>query len=103
MSDRPPSLTRAPHGYAEWLAELKHRIHAAQQRATLAVNRERVLLRWQIGHDILARRAELGWGPRLSIGWPRTCAQPFRRCGTPARERCHTSITDDLRPGVPQP
>jgi predicted nuclease of restriction endonuclease-like (RecB) superfamily len=65
MSDRPASLTPAPHGYAEWLAELKHRIHAAQQRATLAVNRELVLLYWQIGRDILARQAEQGWGAKV--------------------------------------
>lgn len=35
MSDRPASLTPPPEGYAEWLAELKRRIHGAQQRATL--------------------------------------------------------------------
>lgn len=40
-SAAPVSLTRAPSGYAEWLADVKARIHAAQQRATLAVNRER--------------------------------------------------------------
>ena len=45
--------------------ELKRRIHAAQQRATLAVNRELVLLYWQIGHDILARQAEQGWGAKV--------------------------------------
>ena len=57
MSERPASLTSPPQGYAEWLAELKHRIHAAQQRATLAVNRELVLLYWQIGRDILQRQS----------------------------------------------
>ena len=38
MSDQPANLTPPPQGYAEWLAELKTRIHTAQQRATLAVN-----------------------------------------------------------------
>jgi predicted nuclease of restriction endonuclease-like (RecB) superfamily len=65
MSDRPASLTPAPQGYAEWLAELKHQIHSAQQRATLAVNRELVLLYWQIGRDILARQADQGWGAKV--------------------------------------
>lgn len=46
MSDQPARLTTPPAGYAEWLAELKDRIHSAQQRATLAVNREVVLLYW---------------------------------------------------------
>ncbi|MDZ7585812.1 MAG: DUF1016 N-terminal domain-containing protein [Thiobacillus sp.] len=58
------SLTQPPAGYADWLADLKGRIHTAQQRATLAVNCELVLLYWQIGRDILARQAEQGWGPR---------------------------------------
>ena len=53
-----------PEGHADWLAELKTRIHTAQQRATLAVNRELVLLYWQIGRDILVRQAEQGWAPR---------------------------------------
>src|SRR5690606_11177944 len=54
-----------PSGYADWLAELKTRIHTAQQRAALAVNRELVLLYWQIGRDILARQAEQGWGAKV--------------------------------------
>lgn len=55
MSEHPLSLTERPEGYSAWLAELKTRIHQAQQRATLAVNRELLLLYWQIGRDILER------------------------------------------------
>lgn len=58
MTDKPVSLTSAPQGYADWLADLKGRIHTAQQRAALAVNRELVNLYWQIGREILARQAE---------------------------------------------
>jgi predicted nuclease of restriction endonuclease-like (RecB) superfamily len=65
MSDKPISLTSPPEGYADWLADLKGRIHSAQQRATLAVNRELVLLYWQIGCDILARQAAQGWGAKV--------------------------------------
>ncbi len=54
-----------PGGYADWLADLKIRIHTAQQRATLAVNRELVLLYWQIGRDILERQAKQGWGAKV--------------------------------------
>ncbi len=61
----PPALAEAPAGYATWLAELKTRIHTAQQRAALAVNHELVLLYWQIGRDILARQAEQGWGAKV--------------------------------------
>ena len=65
MSDVPIRLIPAPEGYADWLTDLKTRIHTAQQRATLAVNHELVLLYWQIGRDILARQAEQGWGSRV--------------------------------------
>jgi predicted nuclease of restriction endonuclease-like (RecB) superfamily len=65
MSDTQISLMQPPEGYGDWLAELKQRIHTAQQKATLAVNRELVLLYWQIGHDILARQAEQGWGAKV--------------------------------------
>lgn len=65
MTTRPASLTAISHGYADWLTELKGCIHVAQQRATLAVNRELVGLYWQIGRDILARQAEQGWGAKV--------------------------------------
>ncbi|HBM2944834.1 TPA: DUF1016 family protein [Klebsiella michiganensis] len=58
-------MTPTPIGYADWLVELKGRIHRAQQRATLAVNRELVGLYWQIGRDILARQTEQGWGAKV--------------------------------------
>ena len=66
MTDAPPpSFTEPPTGYADWLSDLKTRIHSAQQRAALAVNRELVLLYWQIGRDILARQASQGWGAKV--------------------------------------
>ncbi|MBN8899857.1 MAG: DUF1016 family protein [Rhodospirillales bacterium] len=65
MTDVSAGLSTPPAGYIDWLAELKTRIHAAQQRAALAVNRELVLLYWQIGRDILGRQAEQGWGARV--------------------------------------
>lgn len=60
-----PDIVPLPADYAAWLAELKARIHAAQQRATLAVNRELALLYWQIGRDILARQDREGWGAKV--------------------------------------
>jgi predicted nuclease of restriction endonuclease-like (RecB) superfamily len=65
MSGKPVRLTAPPEGYADWLAELKARIHGAQQRAIQTVNRELVLLYWQIGRDILARQALQGWGAKV--------------------------------------
>lgn len=66
MTDsRPVALIDPPGGYADWLSELKNRIHNAQQRAALAVNRELVLLYWQIGRDILERQSREGWGAKV--------------------------------------
>lgn len=66
MNERVPSLIEPPEGYREWLAGLKARVHAAQQRAAIAVNTELVELYWQIGRDILARQAEQGWGRKIT-------------------------------------
>ena len=65
MTERPTSLTPPPAGYSDWLADLKTRIHSAQQRAALAVNRELVGLYWQIGRDILERQSREGWGAKV--------------------------------------
>ncbi len=60
-----PEIVPLPGDYGAWLAELKTRIHASQQRATLAVNRELVWLYWQIGQDILVRQDREGWGAKV--------------------------------------
>jgi predicted nuclease of restriction endonuclease-like (RecB) superfamily len=60
--DTPTALLPSPAGYAEWLTELKTRIHAAQQRAALAVNRELLSLYWRLGRDLLERQAGGTWG-----------------------------------------
>ena len=54
-----------PEGYAQLLADLKRRIQAAQLRASLAVNRELVLLYWQIGRDILDRQERERWDAKV--------------------------------------
>ncbi len=60
-----PDIVPLPADYSAWLTELKSRIHSAQQRAALAVNRELVLLYWQIGQDILTRQTQQGWGAKV--------------------------------------
>jgi predicted nuclease of restriction endonuclease-like (RecB) superfamily len=64
-NSRPLSLIDPPSGYSDWLCELKTRIHNAQQRAVQTVNRDLVLLYWQIGHDILERQSREGWGAKV--------------------------------------
>ncbi len=53
------------HDYEDFLRDLKDRIRTAQVRAALAVNRELVLLYWQIGCDILSRQQQQGWGAKV--------------------------------------
>lgn len=65
LKERPVSLIQPPEGYASWLADLKSRIHEAQQRVTQVINRELVMLYWHIGRDILLRQAEQGWGAKV--------------------------------------
>ena len=60
-----PAIVPLPSDYGPWLAELKARIHAAQQQAALSVNSELVLLYWQIGRDILERQGREGWGSKV--------------------------------------
>ena len=52
-------------GYPEFIVSLKQRIRSAQVKAALSVNRELVLLSWQIGNDILTRQEREGWGAKV--------------------------------------
>ncbi|MEP0920079.1 PDDEXK nuclease domain-containing protein [Leptolyngbya sp. DQ-M1] len=56
-----PDLAR----YEAFLTDLKHRIRTAQVKAAIAVNRELILLYWQIGRDILIRQQTEGWGTKV--------------------------------------
>lgn len=58
-------ITPRVEEYAELLDRLKDRIEQARQRASLAANRELVMLYWSIGRDILDRQARLGWGAKV--------------------------------------
>ena len=60
-----PDIVPLPSDYGPWLAELKAQIHAAQQQAARNVNRELVLLYWQIGRGILERQRREGWGSKV--------------------------------------
>lgn len=48
--------------YVEFVTELKTRIQSARISAARAVNRDLILLYWDIGRGILERQAHLGWG-----------------------------------------
>ena len=48
--------------YAEWIAEVKHRYRSAQVKAAVKVNAEKLLWNWQMGRDLVQRKAEERWG-----------------------------------------
>lgn len=51
--------------YDDFFRELKDRIRSTQVKAALAVNRELILLYWQIGREILQRQQDEGWGTKV--------------------------------------
>jgi predicted nuclease of restriction endonuclease-like (RecB) superfamily len=51
--------------YPLLLEDLRSRIRAAQVRAVLAVNRELILLYWEIGQRILESQRREGWGAKV--------------------------------------
>lgn len=48
--------------YADWIAELKHRYRAAQVKASVRVNSEKLLFNWELGRDLVQKKAEEKWG-----------------------------------------
>ena len=53
---------RTGHNYVTFLAELKEWILAARASAVRAVNRDLVLLYWDIGQAIVAAQSRYNWG-----------------------------------------
>lgn len=48
--------------YAEWIAAVKHRYRSAQVKAAVKVNAEKLLWNWQMGRDLVQKKAEERWG-----------------------------------------
>ena len=48
--------------YVAWLEELKSRYKKAQIKSAVKVNSEQLLFNWQLGRDLVLRRAEEHWG-----------------------------------------
>lgn len=48
--------------YIGWIEELKSRYRRAQIKAAVKVNAEQLLFNWQLGRDLVIRKAEEKWG-----------------------------------------
>jgi predicted nuclease of restriction endonuclease-like (RecB) superfamily len=58
-------LSGLPEDYAEFLTGLKTEIATARVRAALSVNRELVLLYWNIGKQIIEQQKRHNWGAKI--------------------------------------
>lgn len=48
--------------YSQWLVELKLRYRSAQLKAAVKVNAEKLWFNWQLGCDLVLKKAEERWG-----------------------------------------
>ena len=48
--------------YADWIADIKSRYRSAQVKAAVKVNAEKLLFNWQLGRDVVQKKAEERWG-----------------------------------------
>lgn len=53
---------KATHSYVDFLKEINNRIVEAQNRALRSVNKEMILLYWDIGKGIVEKQRQEGWG-----------------------------------------
>lgn len=48
--------------YVQWIYDVKQRFRKAQIKAAVKVNSEQLLFNWQLGRDLVERKAEEKWG-----------------------------------------
>ena len=48
--------------YINWIEELKSRYRSAQIKAAVKVNAEKLHFNWELGRDLVIRKAEERWG-----------------------------------------
>ena len=54
--------TKLDKEYAQWIYDIKQRFRNAQIKAAVKVNSEQLLFNWQLGRDLVVRKAEEKWG-----------------------------------------
>jgi predicted nuclease of restriction endonuclease-like (RecB) superfamily len=66
MDDKPFIVsshdTKLDTDYADWLTDIKSRYRSAQVKAAVKVNAEKLLFNWQLGRDLVIKKAEERWG-----------------------------------------
>jgi predicted nuclease of restriction endonuclease-like (RecB) superfamily len=64
-SEKQVRALRLPPDYAVWLTALKERVRTTQLRAATRVNRELILLYWDIGRSIAEAQCDRGYGKQV--------------------------------------
>ena len=66
MNNKPELVTsqnvKLDSEYVQWIHEIKQRYRNSQIKAAVKVNSEQLLFNWQLGRDLVIRKAEEKWG-----------------------------------------
>lgn len=61
----PPVMAELPEGYSGFLTQVKQKIHHSRLKAVLSANVAQTLLYWEMGHEILRKQQQAGWGAKV--------------------------------------
>ena len=87
--------------YADWIADIKSRYRSAQVKAAIKVNAEKLLFNWQLGRDLVQKKAEERWGAgvveQVSLDLKREFpdADGFSTSNLWSRKKWYLFYTDD--------
>lgn len=67
MNENNPKIVKSENvhldsDYVEWIYDVKQRFRKTQIKAAVKVNSEQLLFNWQLGADLVSRKAEEKWG-----------------------------------------
>ena len=62
-----PHIVKSHHvvldqDYVQWMHDIKSKYRRAQSKAMIKVNSEQLLFNWQLGRDLVQKKAEEKWG-----------------------------------------
>jgi len=58
-------LKELPEDYGNFLKLIKQRVKAERIKVILSANASQILMYWDIGHDILFKQEQSGWGAKI--------------------------------------
>ncbi len=61
----PAISSELPEDYADFLKSVKKRVQTERLKAVLSANAFQILMYWDIGHDILQKQEDAGWGAKI--------------------------------------